>query len=368
MKKKGQSYLYIKSGLQKHFFNLLLLKTPAVFSTAFVLTISERVAAEEGTAVLQTANGGDSRMLLAVLIGAAVGLALLLYDVIGSLRDNKRRPAPANINPEKLSLLQMGVVFHENKKKIRTALAAEIMQLARSGYLIFVAEADNGKVKLTSSEIKVEILNSEVDSEVQQMIIMEVDREPSIKDKLKEDQFLEDVTERVKQNLKHKKLLSAANLQIRKRIALSSLIFFIPGMFLLFRGLLNGGEILTGISITAFFMGVSRLIKVMTIPVLSEEGLDVKNKIRDLLEQKKEELEESLTKKNMQQDSNFFWEHLPYIIFHPDFGRRTLKNYIEQLNYEEGIQLPKWIQLESGKNKIESERELYLLLKVIIYG
>ncbi|MFW6308886.1 MAG: DUF2207 family protein [bacterium] len=311
--------------------------------------------------------GSNNQILWGAIVGGSCGILLLLYDVLGSLRDNKRKPSPCDLELEELSQLQLGVIFHENKKKIRNTLIAQIVKLAVRKKIKIIGDLKSKLKKYRKAEIRVKVLDESGLTSVEQKIVKQLKEEPKLKKILKTDDFLEEITEDVKEELKKEKLFSAANLQIKKRVALSSLIFFIPGLGLLFWGLLSTSSILTGLGIFSFFLGLSRLIKVMTIPVLSEEGLYIKNCIRELLDEKKEKIEVEIAH-NPQKGTREFLQELPFIMMHPKFGRRTLHNYRKEVKQVSEIELPEWLELKSGA-KTAAPGEIYTaLIKGIIYG
>ena len=318
--------------------------------------------------VLSLIEGGRS-LWIGITVGAVLGLSLLVYDIIGSIRDNKRKPRPGKTKLEELTVLEKGIIFDETKQKNTRALIAEIIDLAQNGNIRLIAGLKSTLSEHRKAEITVQVNHKEGLSELQEKLAAGLKKEPDLEKFIDTDEYVEEITEACEQKLKRQKLFSAANIQIRKRVGLSCLFFFIPGLGFFLWGLSHSGAVLSGLGVLGFILGVSRLIKVFTIPVLSEEGLHIKNEIRGLLEDNKQELDRAFAR-DSRQGLNEFYQRLSLLVVHPDFGRTTLREYRKEMEAAVGsseIEVPEWIDLESGAERAEVKEVFTALMKGIIY-
>ncbi len=279
-----------------------------------------------------------------VLIGIIAGILVLIYDLSGAFA-NKREPSPVPIKAEGLSLLQMGTIIYSDSNKNKKTAAAQILQLARKGKIKLTGKIKEGLLGLKISKIKAFIVNSKGLPEEQKLLLEGLRKQPQLKKFFKEECILGQVIKGIEVYLKGKKYVSAANIQIKKRMALSSLIFYIPGAILLFFGIVRTNQVFVGMAVFLLIIGSGRLIKRTTVPVLSNTGFYLKNEIEEILDKKKENLETTI-KTDPVEGFNLFLEELPFIILHPDFKRGTFRKYKKELKKVEEIRVPEWLQLE----------------------
>ena len=276
--------------------------------------------------IIEMGESNQTVYLWSILIGIILGIIVLIYDIMGSFQDKKKRE-PGSLSISDLSLTEIGGILYRNQSQRKKALLSEVFSLARSGTIKLISKVEKGWFGSKKATVKVKIIAEDNLSEIQQMIIKGLKKHDTLKKFFQDNKISGKVSKEISNKLKRKDIISQANLQIRKRIGIFSVIFFfIPALITGIFALIKSLPILIGFTVFLIVVGIGRLIKIATIPALTKQGLSLEHELNEYLDQKKKELEDEI-ESDPAQGLAMFFEELPYIILHSDFKKRDLKQY-----------------------------------------
>ncbi|MFW5998955.1 MAG: DUF2207 family protein [Bacillota bacterium] len=298
-------------------------------------------------------------------MGLVLGILVVIYDIKGSIND-KKIDNPVAVDIENYSLLQLGSVLYQNKITRKKVVLAEIFDMAKKGKIKFISKIDEGLLGIKNTEIVTEIISEHNLSEEQKEIMKGLKKYTSFKEFFKDNKLYDKIFAVVENKLRENELISRANVQIRKRIIIFSIIFFyIPAVIFGSIAIMNYRPLLYGIMLFFLVVGTGRLVKITTIPVLSKKGLSLKKRTDIYLEEKKQELENEI-EKNPDTAAACFFENLPLLILHKKFNKPFMKKFKKKLKAINEFNVPEWLELDTSY--LEKSLEAMDILETIDYA
>ncbi|MFW5976555.1 MAG: DUF2207 family protein [Bacillota bacterium] len=307
-----------------------------------------------------------NRLLISLIIGIILGILIVIYDISGSIHDKKVKNL-SSININNFSLLQLGSVLYKNKVTRKKAILAEIFHMAKQGKIKFISKLEEGITGIKSSPVKTEIISEEELSQEQKVIVNGLKEKKFLKDFFKDKRIYNQINKRIDKNLKENDLLSLANIQIRKRIVIFSIIFFfVPAIIFGSYAIMRSRPIFFGLTVLLLISGTGRLIKIVTIPVLSKKGLKLKQKTNIYLDKKVQRLKRK-TKKEPEVAVKDFFEELPLLILHNKFNKILIKKIKKRFEKVKRVNIPEWLELDdSSLNKSIKAGDILEVVEFIV--
>ncbi len=279
-----------------------------------------------------------------LIIGLIAGIIVIIFTLI---QGYKKRPAPKQTesNIHDFNFIELGSIYYPKSSEKRRGIIGAIFVLAQKGKIKLISKLDSGLFGSKKVDIQVEFLSDKNLSESEKELFKALKKERNLKKFLQKQKYTKDSMKLAREKLKEQGLFNKKGSGSR----VSSIFIGVLTLILGIAGLLIGPfveiPLIMGMGLFLVLFGVSRFIKSAFIPMLSSEGMGLRNDIEGLLEEKKVKFENVL-EENPNIAITLFFEELPYLILHKKFNSYTFKKYKKELKKADKFVKPQWIKFD----------------------
>ena len=307
---------------------------------------------------------------LYLIYGLVLGLIIALMDIINTYR-NKPNPVKTGLNPTDLGFVNLANIYYPTSSQNRKGISAAVFSLAQRRKIKLISKLTKKIFGQKDAEVMVDILSEEGLTETEKKLIVKLKEKENLEEFMKDNKTVSKIAGMAREKLIQKGLLSSKKLKLRKKYIFLGVLLIVLSIISLIVGLLSNLALVFSLSVFLMVYGIGSLIKLSFLPVLSPEGMALKEKIEDLLDQKKNNFEKILEEDN-KRALNLFFRELPFLVLHPEFNNHQLNKYKKELKDVEDFKKPYWIdfnlsELDKTLDALEAVEVIdYVLMSTIM--
>lgn len=305
---------------------------------------------------------GEGLNFIPFLIAMVLGVILVILDLTAG------RPRVEPVKPaEGISDISFGetALIYSSGLQNRKGVSASVFNLAKRGKIKLCSQVRKGVFGSKKVEVEPEIISEEGLTAEERLIIEGLKENKTLKKFALDYKLFNKVHRKVDESLKEKGLISRQFLQRRNKTFLSALVFALPALAALIYGLAGQYAAVAGSGVALLIIAAGRLIKGFAIPILSPEGLYLKEETADFLEHRKKEIDELVKADKANEALKCFFQELEYIILHKNFNSYDLNKYKKVFKKAEEIEIPSWLEL--SVDDLDTTLDKLELVEVIDY-
>jgi uncharacterized protein YbcI len=313
--------------------------------------------------IMEVKGPRQKNELLYLIVGLISGLVIVLIDIIKTITD-RPETVSVDLEPLDLSFVNMANIFYPKSQQNKKGISAAVFSLAYRKKIKLISKLKKKIFGQKSADIKTKILAKKGLTKIEKILIEGLKENEDLEKFMKDNKTATKVIKSAREGLTKKGLLNKKKLDLRKKIVILSVIFIALSVITVLVGFLSGITFIFGLSIFLMVYGLGSLIKLAFLPVLSAEGIALKRKIEDLLDNKKEIFESQLEKDKEKALAMFFRE-LPFLVLHPKFNYSQLKKYKKEFKDVKEFKKPHWIDFDLSE--LDTTIEALDVVEVIDY-